>query len=563
MIGLGSPRYRRLLLLVGSIAVILYTTVIAFPTKHTQGLHALHDELTDSIVTTFSDFLGNYFESDDNNSLLEHITNSDIDLKEESLKTHLETGALKAENPKSQEFYTQLIRLMYSKKEQIPELGLTKLASDDKGSFWSKEQLLKYLVIDEKAISTFKAIHEEIVQALPTGFPADLYKGTGIVMIGGGQYSWLSLLSIKSLRSFGCKLPIEMIIPTVEEYEHDMCEEILPALGGRCVLLHNVLGEELMKEIPFKGYQYKSLALIASSFNNVLFLDSDNVLVSNPEQFFLSEPFLSTGMVTWPDYWERTTSPYLYDIMGIEVDDTTRVRDGKWPLAEPEKVEDLTKVRYHDLNGTFPEISSESGQIMIRKSDHVKTLFLSLFYNIYGPGFFYRLISQGFDGEGDKDTFVIAAVKGGEKFYQVHSEIQTFGWFDEGKFNGVAMGQRSPLEDFAQVQKVHSTGAYSEFDTRSASVFTVHANYPKLNPFLLYKEKKLINGKGEDFRMYSDISHALPDKFDFEFVQYKRMNFLLCELNISLKYFNEISREELCGFINGHLEFLQKNPINV
>jgi alpha 1,2-mannosyltransferase len=435
--------------------------------------------------------------------------------------------------------------------------------------------------MSEADLATARAIHQEVYESIPSSFPSDLYHGEGIVLIGGDKYSWLSILSIKSIRSFGSTLPIEVIIPTEEEYEHDLCEDLLPALNGKCVLLYNVLGEEIMSKVEFSGFQYKALALIASSFENVFLLDSDNILVTSPDQFFDSEPFKKTGMLIWPDYWVRTASPHFYDITGTQVDETLQVREGKWPLKTPRRLNDVNEARYHDLQGTAPDISSESGQLMINKKTHVKTLILSLFYNLYGPGFFYPLISQGSSGEGDKDTFISAAVRGGETFYQIKSGIQSFGWLNtKGEFQGVSMGQRNPTEDYEQYKAIErkkdgleGDAKFNTFNTGQASVFTVHANYPKLNPYLLFKENKLINEDGKEIRMYSDIPKFLPklpkdkenekddDYFDFEMVQFKRMKFLLCDLNISLKYFNQISRTELCQFIDKHIEFLKANPV--
>jgi alpha 1,2-mannosyltransferase len=559
MYGLGSPRYRRVVLLFFAIILVSYFTLVALPTKHTEKLQGITEDFREHVTKTFSELLNLYFSSDDNNSELQDTETNDI---KNSLNENQDPKV--DANLQTQQFYGPILKLMYSKKDEFPKLDLNKV--DERAPILSKEDLKSLVAVDESKIPRWREIHNEIVHAIPSQFPTGLHTGAGVVIIGGGAFSWLSLVSIKSLRSFGCKLPIEMIIPTMEDYEQSLCEDILPALGGKCVLLQNVFGKEIMREIPFGGYQFKSLALLATSFDDVLFLDSDNVLVSNPEPFFEKDPFKTMGMVTWPDYWDRTTSPYISDILGVQVDEKTKVRDGKWPLKTPEPVEDLTKIKYHDLKGTFPDLSTESGQLMIRKSDHIKTLFLSLFYNLHGPGFFYRLISQGSPGEGDKDTFVIAAVTGNESFYQVHSSIQTFGWFDGDSFNGVSMGQRHPVEDYEQFKALDlkETPDYSLFDAEKASVFTVHANFPKLNPYLLYKEGKLKNSKGENFRMYSDIYKFLPEPFDFELVQYKRMNVMLCELKIPLKYFDTaISRDELCGFIQEHLQYLHKHPIGL
>ncbi|KAH3688484.1 hypothetical protein WICPIJ_000533, partial [Wickerhamomyces pijperi] len=90
-----------------------------------------------------------------------------------------------------------------------------------------------------------------------------------IPFIGGEKYSWLSLLSIKSLRSFGCNLPIEMVTPDANEYELEFCEELLPSLGGNCIVMEDVFGKELKTTLKFGGYQSKQLAIMASSSDEV------------------------------------------------------------------------------------------------------------------------------------------------------------------------------------------------------------------------------------------------------------------------------------------------------
>lgn len=550
-----TPRLRRLLILSTLILFFIYSLVSVSTNNPTSS--AKINSIRQSILTYF-------YEDDNNNSLLKHVTNSKIDLGDDLLNKELQSHIKDQRyNKKSQKFYTKMFKMLNEQKFKIPALDLIgKADSRDPNLIWSKSKLSEFLKLDPLQVENLHKIHEDVFNQLPYKFPKNLYRGNGIVLIGGVQYSWLSLLSIKSVRSFGSNLPIEMIIPTPEEYEQELCEIVLPSLNAKCVLLHNVFGEEVMDTVKFSGYQYKSLALIASSFENVLLLDSDNILVSNPDELFVKEPFKSSGMVLWPDYWTRTTSPLFYDIAGINVTNT-RVRKGKWPLIPSEIVEELDKVPLHDLEGSIPDLSSESGQLLIRKTDHLKTILLSLFYNLYGPNFFYKLLSQGQSGEGDKDTFIAAAIKSNEPFYQVKSEIQSFGWFDEGNFNGVSMGQRNPIQDYEYYQNFLKTPEpkFEDYDTRAAPIFTVHANFPKLNPYLLWKEKKLFNSKNEEVRLYSDISNFLPEPFDFELVQYRRMKSLLCDLKIKLNYFEDVDKESVCKFIDNHITFLQKTPM--
>lgn len=550
------PRIRRLLILSSLILFFIYSLISVSDSTNASQNKTINS-IRQSIVT--------YFTENDNNNLLKHITNSKIDLGDDLLNKELQSRIKNQRyNKKSQIFYSKMFKTLNEQKFKIPALDLIgKADSRDPKLIWSQSKLSEYLSLDKSQVSKLHNIHDEVFNELPYKFPKNLYKGDGIVLIGGDQYSWLSLLSIKSIRSFGSNLPIEMIIPTIEEYEQELCEIILPSLNGRCVLLHDVFGEEVMNTIKFSGYQYKSLALIASSFENVLLLDSDNILVSNPDELFTKEPFKSHGMVIWPDYWLRTTSPLFYEIAGINITNI-RVRDGKYPLIPPQEIKDINSVPLHDLDGSIPDLSSESGQLMIRKTDHLKTILLSLFYNLYGPNFFYKLLSQGQSGEGDKDTFIAAAIKSKEPFYQVKSEIQSFGWFEDGNFNGVSMGQRNPIQDYEYYQNFLKNSApldFSQYDTRKASIFTVHANFPKFNPYLLWKENKLFNNKNEEVRLYSDISNFLPEPFDFELVQYKRMYSLLCELKINLNYFKDVDKESVCKFINNHIDFLKENPV--
>ena len=48
---------------------------------------------------------------------------------------------------------------------------------------------------------------------------------------------------------------------------------------------------------------------MVTSFEHILLLDSDNMIVSNPDEIFESKLYHQYGMITWPDYWKE---PYLH-----------------------------------------------------------------------------------------------------------------------------------------------------------------------------------------------------------------------------------------------------------
>lgn len=465
----------------------------------------------------------------------------------------------------------------------------------------SKEVLLSKAEIVPEIIDELKRKHQAVKNNLPTKLAAPTYKegSNGIVMIGGSKFTWLSYLSLVSLRNAGSTLPVEIIMPQHDDFvkEKDMCTEYLPRLNAACVVLPDVLGASVMQKWSSRiaSYQLKSLALMVSSFQNVLLLDSDNVVVQNPDKLFESKLFKQYGMITWPDYWERTISPVFYDIAGVEVNELKRVRYNRFPLAlkDPKKnnidPSEKDKVPYHDLEGTIPNLSTESGQLLINKGDHACALLLSMYYNMLGPKLYYKLFSLGEQGEGDKDTFPAAAVVCKEKFYQVKAFIRTFGYADDkDKYHGVSMGQKDPLIDFnkyeefldkpskvkenrllpidLQIENIRSI-MKEHFEQASSRLFTVHCNYPKLDPVLLMDREDIFDPTELrlKYRLYGGLTYDDPnikDKtLDFEYEQFKNMETLLCEDSLPFVYFEKKDMEMMCKFVKNQVKWLQSNPV--
>jgi alpha 1,2-mannosyltransferase len=314
--------------------------------------------------------------------------------------------------------------------------------------------------MSEKAFKEFKETHKILLEELPSGSPTTTYNpgSIEILFIGGGRFSWLSYLSLLGLRETGSKLPVEVIMPTYFDYEEEIefCTEILPKLNASCLVIPEVFGASVMTQWnkKFRSYQFKSLALMASSFQNVLLLDSDNIVIENPDAFFDSDLFKRYGIITWPDYWRRTISPHFYNISGTEVNKRKRVRYDRLPIDYTESDDNLLEtekdsVPFHDLDGTVPNMSTESGQLFISKLSQEKTLLLSLYYNLYGPQLYYKLFSLGELGEGDKDSFAAAATVLKQEFYQLKPLIKGIGYFDkDDHFQGEAMAQKNPLKNY-------------------------------------------------------------------------------------------------------------------
>lgn len=418
----------------------------------------------------------------------------------------------------------------------------------------------------------------------------------GIVTVGGGRFSLLSLTMIRVLRERGTTLPVEVVIPPADEGDDDFCNNVLPALNGSCVYFSDVLSKSTLNQVTFKRYQIKGVALLLSSFKNTIFLDADNFAMKPLDNIFESEAYLEHGLVLWPDLWRRVTAPVFYNVSDVELDLTKRARfigDDVTPASKYHKPDaDLAynkaKVPLHDLDGAIPDPSSESGQMIVDKREHFQTLLLALYYNYYGPDWYYRMFSQGTSGEGDKETFVAAAHVLSKPYYQVKSKLGFAGYWDEytdGGFKGAALLQHDFVQDYDQHKKalevVHSNyEEYSRFDPNYNSekdfykklmvpdgkeetdVMFVHASFHKFDPWDLYRRKTYLKPDGKSqFRSYRDLKRL--GGFDLELFNFEVLEDALCAgKQIGFKYLQDkITSQEwpgMCEYVHDRVQFLKE-----
>ncbi|CAM9024469.1 unnamed protein product [Wickerhamomyces anomalus] len=404
---------------------------------------------------------------------------------------------------------------------------------------------------------------------------AQNFKGNGILYAGGGEYNWLVLLSIRLLRNSGSVLPVEVFIPNEDEYSIDLCERVFPAFGASCLLMSNYINTT---EIEVKGYQLKSIALLLTSFENVLMMDSDNLSLKNPDTLFVNEPFVSKPLVIWPDLWRRSTSPIFYDVAGIQVNETNQVRfsfgDERDHPEGLKTIDDFnSKISYHDIEGTFPEASSETGQILINKKIHAKTIFLSLYYNYWGPNYYYPLFAQGQAGEGDKETLLAAAHKFGLPYYQVQEYIREYGEiYGNGDIEIAAMGQYDPILDYMQTRNPKTFKSEFPYDRtkdnylmhrfKNSEMMFLHCNQPKLYPWKINGNgfRHVHDGDGKPRRLYSKLL-IKELGYDFEARIWEAMKWLVCEQG-DLKLQGLVGEAgNWCEKVSDHLSFLKKDKL--
>jgi len=375
-----------------------------------------------------------------------------------------------------------------------------------------------YLFLRQDDIASLRASHGAMTRSLRSmrsslaSTATDIYSGTGVVVVAGGEYFGPAIVSLRMLRRTGCRLPVEVFLGARAEYEPEICESVLPALNARCVSLPAFLSPPLSPDVAH--YQLKSLALLFSSFRHVLFLDSDSIPLLDPTPLFAEPPYTTAGLVLWPDFWKATEDPVFWNISGV-----------------PGYPADL------------PPTGCEAGQILVDKRRHMQTLLLAAYYNVWGPGWYYELLSQGALGQGDKETFLSAAVVLGAKWARVKKPVELVGYTKSNRqFKGSGMVQFHPGDELTPGRAIRPA--------------FIHANTPKMNAGHLVDEGDLVNG-GEHVRLWGARDKAVS-RFgeDVEMVVWTHLVDVGCQLADVLKEWK--GRRGLCTRLKEHWAIFKK-----
>ena len=362
----------------------------------------------------------------------------------------------------------------------------------------------------------------------------------GIVSSAGGKYMPTFVVTLRLLRRTGCTLPVELFVKDPTEYEPYICDDVLPELNAKCVVLSEIMGLQNLNStntktgegITLEHYQLKSFAVIFSSFEKVIWLDADCIPVHNPMNLLNSEPFRSTGLVTWPDYWASTISPLYFNIS-----------------------------RQPDFS-TTKRATTEAGVFLVSKKKHSQTLLLAAYYNYYGPSHYYHLLDQGAPGEGDKDTFIQAAAAVGGNFYTVSEKVADLGrrryeWTDFDIIH-VAMMQADPVEDYALTQQ-DKWRVEDESVADAPRAFFIHANMVKFNPAGDLMEVSKNDDNDGRRRMWSAPESSIRRLgYDLERVVWEEVKNVSCTLGGAFQT-SEFG-SDLCEDVKKHWEAVFENP---
>ncbi len=425
--------------------------------------------------------------------------------------------------PKIVHFWEKWAKVFDKAKPRIKKIELQWRASVDGSDQANGDRVpsQQSIGIPEKDVeslhkSHMKLIDHEDFKALKSQASL-LFSEAGVVIVGGGPYMPPALVSIRMLRKVNKDLPVQVFLPSKHEYEPEICEQVLPALGAECFVVEDYLGKD--NPVKVDHFQLKVMAILFSSFETVLYLDSDCMVLRNPMELIESEPFLSTGMLSWPDYWIATEDPVFYEIAGLK-----------------------------GFPSHIPARSSEAGQMLVSKRKHLDSLLLAAYYNVYGPDYYYPLMSMGALGQGDKETFLAGAIVAGNPFYRVKEKIGTVGYFDPNKeFHGGAMVQWHAVDEY------NSRNITDASKKKKPRPFFLHANIPKMNVGRLLDDNPGIYLEGTEQRIRvwgKEESMMAMFGYDVERFVWNEMRDLACQLKDTMKDFQ--GRWQICRRAQEH-----------
>jgi hypothetical protein len=182
------------------------------------------------------------------------------------------------------------------------------------------------------------------------------------------------------MKSYNCTMPVEIFHFPGELSRSD--RKLLQGLSkpekdghdGMTVTLREVKG--VKKGDDWKQFQIKGAAIQQSSFDEILYLDTDSYPLRNPDYIFETKQWKETGLLLWPDYTKSHPTNPVWRLLGQQC---------------------------------RSEYEVESGQIFISRTLHQDTMWLVEYFAQHHSEFY------SFMG-GDRDSFRAAALLLGKKW---------------------------------------------------------------------------------------------------------------------------------------------------
>ncbi|KAI9484767.1 mannosyltransferase putative-domain-containing protein [Zychaea mexicana] len=156
----------------------------------------------------------------------------------------------------------------------------------------------------------------------------------GIVLVAGNSDTFeRALTAVKMLRRYDCPLPVE-VWHLHDESPSNATVQALNELGA---VPHDLSGQALPRPVQHrrnaeKQFQIKAAAVINAHFEQVLYLDSDNIPTRDPSFLFETSAFKATGAMFWPDFWKTHIENKIFDILNVPCNDEWEQESGQMVL---------------------------------------------------------------------------------------------------------------------------------------------------------------------------------------------------------------------------------------
>ena len=195
------------------------------------------------------------------------------------------------------------------------------------GFFWSSQYLhgmsYKESIAGKKLIQQAR---DAIKSALAAGYTdQNRLHGRGIVVCAGGyKYFTNAWVSIKMLRHVGCNLPVQLWYVGRSELDFRM-ERLMRSLDVECI----DAGQYMAAAEGSNLKTLKAIAISKSSFEEILYLDADNVVVKDPSFLFDLPQYVDKGAVFWPDTEIIAVKDPLWSIFQLPYIEEPQVEGGQ------------------------------------------------------------------------------------------------------------------------------------------------------------------------------------------------------------------------------------------
>ncbi|CAF1377104.1 unnamed protein product [Adineta steineri] len=239
--------------------------------------------------------------------------------------------------------------------------------------------------ISNKSIVEAQLKWKSFVASIPS-YPSHKYSGSGIVSSAYNGYDGCKRLMafLKILRWLNCKLPIEIFSFRGELTSYQILE-LTEISGVTSVIIDD---KESLANRRRSRFAIKLLAILKSTFEHVLWLDSDNIPIRDPTYLFDLPQYKRSTAIFWPDFWFTSIDNPIWRILNI-----------------PCRIQDYEQ---------------ESGQILINKKSTWKPLNMALYMTT--DKLFQTLLY------GDKDTFRLSWQALNVSFYFIRKYLAIGGF---------------------------------------------------------------------------------------------------------------------------------------